>query len=48
MVTSGGGPAADLGTTLQTIPGGKHFTPEDQHDRIAAAINDLLEARETR
>ncbi len=38
--------AADLGTTLQIIPGGKHFTPEDHPDRIAAAINDLLDARE--
>jgi pimeloyl-ACP methyl ester carboxylesterase len=47
-VTYGRRLAADLGTTLQTIPGGKHFTPEDHHDRIAAAINDLLDARETR
>lgn len=38
--------AADLGTTLQTIPGGKHFTPEDHPDRIAAVINDLLATRE--
>jgi len=34
--------AADLRTTLQTVPGGRHFTPEDHPDRIAAAINDLL------
>jgi pimeloyl-ACP methyl ester carboxylesterase len=40
--------AADLGTTLHTIPGGKHFTPEDHPDHIAAAINDLIETRETR
>lgn len=40
--------AADLGTTLQTIPGGRHFTPEDHPDRIATAINDLLDAREAR
>ncbi len=40
--------AAALGTTLQTIPGGKHFTPEDHPHRIAAAINDLLASRETR
>jgi pimeloyl-ACP methyl ester carboxylesterase len=41
-VTYGRRLAADLGTTLQTIPGGKHFTPEDHPDRVAAAINDLL------
>jgi pimeloyl-ACP methyl ester carboxylesterase len=40
--------AADLGTTLQPIPGGKHFTPEDHPDRIAAAINELADSRETR
>lgn len=34
--------ATDLGTTLQVIPGGKHFTPEDHPERIAAAINDVL------
>lgn len=37
--------AADLGTTLQTIPGGKHFTPEDHPEVIAAAINELLVPR---
>jgi len=37
--------AADLGTTLQTIPGGKHFTPEDHPDAIAAAVNELLVPR---
>jgi len=37
--------AADLGTTLQTIPGGKHFTPEDHPDAIAAAVNELLAPR---
>jgi pimeloyl-ACP methyl ester carboxylesterase len=40
--------AADLGTTLQPIRGGKHFTPEDHPDRIAAAINDLIDTRQTR
>lgn len=34
--------ARDLGTTLERIEGGMHFTPEDHPDRIAAAINDLL------
>ncbi|RZU34501.1 alpha/beta fold hydrolase [Blastococcus saxobsidens] len=34
--------AADLGTTLQPIPGGRHFTPEDHPDVIAAAVNELL------
>ena len=37
--------AADIGTTLQTIPGGKHFTPEDHPDAIAAAVNELLVPR---
>jgi pimeloyl-ACP methyl ester carboxylesterase len=34
--------AADLGTTLRLIPGGKHFTPEDHPEVIAAAVNELL------
>lgn len=34
--------ARDLGTTLERIEGGKHFTPEDHPERIAAAVNDLL------
>ncbi|MBA3250220.1 MAG: hypothetical protein H0T66_07935, partial [Geodermatophilaceae bacterium] len=34
-----------LGTTLQTIPGGKHFTPEDHPEVIAAAVNELLVPR---
>jgi pimeloyl-ACP methyl ester carboxylesterase len=38
--------AADLGTTLHPIPGGKHFTPEDHPDRIAAAINELVDSGE--
>jgi pimeloyl-ACP methyl ester carboxylesterase len=37
--------AADLGTTLQPITGGKHFTPEDHPEVIAAAIDELLSAR---
>lgn len=31
--------AADLDAPLDRIAGGKHFTPEDHPDRIAAAIN---------
>jgi pimeloyl-ACP methyl ester carboxylesterase len=34
--------ARDLGTTLQRIAGGKHFTPEDHPDVIAGAVNDVL------
>ncbi|SDX99033.1 hypothetical protein SAMN05661080_01954 [Modestobacter sp. DSM 44400] len=34
--------AADLGTTLLPIPRGRHFTPEDHPEILAAAINDLL------
>ncbi|MBP2217618.1 alpha/beta fold hydrolase [Arthrobacter sp. CAN_C5] len=34
--------AADLGADLIRIPGGKHFTPEDHPQAIAAAINSLL------
>ena len=33
--------ARDLGTTVQRIEGGKHFTPEDHPDVIAAAICSL-------
>lgn len=36
--------ARDLGAGLDRIDGGRHFTPEDHPDRIAAAINDLLRA----
>lgn len=35
--------ARDLGTTLQRIEGGKHFTPEDHPEAVAAALNSLLE-----
>ncbi|WP_019812369.1 alpha/beta fold hydrolase [Saccharomonospora halophila] len=34
--------ADDLGTTLERIDGGRHFTPEDHPDRIAAAVDDLI------
>ncbi|TFV59561.1 alpha/beta fold hydrolase [Geodermatophilus sp. DF01-2] len=34
--------ARDLGTTLRRIPGGRHFTPEDHPDVIAAAVDELL------
>ncbi len=34
--------AADLGTTLQPIAGGRHFTPEDHPEIVAAAVNELL------
>jgi pimeloyl-ACP methyl ester carboxylesterase len=30
-----------LGTTLRRIEGGKHFTPED-HPEVIAALNDLV------
>lgn len=36
--------AADLGTDLRRIPGGRHFTPEDHPDVVGRAINELLEA----
>ena len=42
--------ARDLGTPLDRIEGGKHFTPEDHPERIAAALNALVlevHARET-
>lgn len=34
--------AADLSAELTRIPGGKHFTPEDHPEQIAAAVNSLL------
>ncbi len=34
--------AADLGTSLEPIPGGKHFTPEDHPGVLARAINELI------
>ncbi|MBW3550289.1 MAG: alpha/beta fold hydrolase [Proteobacteria bacterium] len=34
--------AEDLGVPLERIEGGKHFTPEDHPDRIAAAITALI------
>lgn len=35
--------ARDLGTRVQRIEGGKHFTPEDHPDVIARAITDLVD-----
>ncbi len=43
-VTYGQRLAADLGTSLRPIQGGKHFTPEDHPDVVAAAINELVAA----
>jgi pimeloyl-ACP methyl ester carboxylesterase len=40
--------ARDLGATLDRIEGGKHFTPEDEPDHIAAALRALLREVETR
>ena len=37
--------ACDLGTTLRRIEGGKHFTPEDHPDVIAASLNELLKVK---
>jgi pimeloyl-ACP methyl ester carboxylesterase len=34
--------AADLGTELTPIHGGRHFTPEDHPDVLAKAINELV------
>jgi len=34
--------ARDLGTTVQRIEGGRHFTPEDHPDVVAAAVRDLV------
>jgi len=34
--------ARDLGTTVQRIEGGRHFTPEDHPDVVAAAVQDLV------
>ncbi|MFC0679643.1 alpha/beta fold hydrolase [Lysobacter korlensis] len=34
--------ARDLGVVLEPIDGGKHFTPEDHPDRIAATLNSLV------
>lgn len=40
--------ARDLGTTLERIEGGKHFTPEDHPDRIAVALRALVSEVEAR
>jgi pimeloyl-ACP methyl ester carboxylesterase len=34
--------ATDLGAPLRRIPGGKHFTPEDHPEEVAAAVRDVL------
>lgn len=34
--------AADLGTSVERIDGGKHFTPEDHPEVIARGINELV------
>lgn len=34
--------ARDLGVSLERIEGGKHFTPEDHADRIAASLQSLI------
>ncbi len=39
--------AKDLGTTLRRIPGGRHFTPEDHPDVVAAAVDAVLRERVT-
>ena len=40
--------ARDLGTTLERIEGGMHFTPEDHPERIAAALRSLVTEAEAR
>jgi pimeloyl-ACP methyl ester carboxylesterase len=40
--------ARDLGAPLDRIRGGRHFTPEDHPDRIAAAVADLLAGHDAR
>lgn len=41
-VTYGERFARDLGTTVQRIEGGKHFTPEDRPDEIAHGVRQLV------
>ena len=36
--------AWDLRTELWRIGGGRHFTPEDHPERLAAAVNEVLAA----
>lgn len=36
--------AADLGCDIIRIPKGRHFTPEDHPETVAAAVNSLLPA----
>lgn len=40
--------ARDLGVTLERIEGGKHFTPEDHPERIAAALRSLISEVDSR
>lgn len=40
--------ARDLDAPLDRIEGGKHFVPEDHSDRVAEAVNTLLEALATK
>ncbi len=40
--------ARDLGISLERIDGGKHFTPEDHPERIAAALQSLVAEVEAR
>lgn len=42
-VTYGERFARDLGTTVQRIEGGKHFTPEDHPDEIARGVHQLVQ-----
>jgi pimeloyl-ACP methyl ester carboxylesterase len=35
--------AYELGASIERIEGGKHFVPEDHPERVAAAVNALLE-----
>ena len=35
--------AHELGAPIERIEDGKHFVPEDHPERVAAAVNELLE-----
>ncbi len=34
--------AYELGAPIEPIEGTKHFVPEDCHEQVAAAVNELL------